>query len=78
MGSSLTELKSLAAQTHVPAISFATIYNGLGDREESLKYLEKSFQERDSMLLFIKIDPVWDDFRNDPRFQDLLRRIGLG
>jgi len=74
---SLTELKSLAAQTNVPAISFATIYNGLGDREESLKYLEKSFQERDSMLLFIKIDPVWDDFRNDPRFQELLRKVGF-
>ncbi len=73
----LTELKSLTAGNYVPAYSFAMIYNGLGEREEALKYLEKSFEERDSVLSFLKIDTEWDDLRPDPRFQDLLRKVGL-
>ena len=73
----LTELKSLAADNYVPAYSFATICIGLGEREEALKYLEKSFQERETLLSFIKIDPQWEELRSDLRFRDLLRRVGL-
>jgi Flp pilus assembly protein TadD len=73
----IAELKLLAAKNYVPAYSFAIIYNGLGELEEALKYLEKSFQERESALSFIKIDRRWDELRPDPRFQDLLRRVGF-
>jgi serine/threonine protein kinase/Flp pilus assembly protein TadD len=73
----LAELKSLAAQKYIPTYGFALVYNGLGEREEALKYLEKSFQARESLLLFINIDPRWDRLRSDPRFQDLLRRVGF-
>ncbi len=53
------------------------IYNGLGEREEALKYLEKSFQEREVQMAFIKIDTRWDEFRAEPRFVDLMRRMNF-
>ena len=73
----IEELKLAATKGYVPAYSFAMVYNGLGKREEALRYLEKSLQEREVQITFIKIDTRWDDFRADPRFQDLLRRVGL-
>ena len=53
------------------------IYNGVGEREEALRYLEKSLQEREVQITFIKIDTRWDYFRADPRFQEIMRRVGL-
>ncbi len=73
----IAELKLLAAKNNVPAYNFAMIYNGLGEREDALNYLEKSFQEREWQLSIIKIDRRWDELRPDPRFQDLLRRVGF-
>ena len=61
----------------VPAYSFAMIYNGLDEREEALRYLEKSLQEREVQITFIKIDTRRDDFRAHPRFQEIMRRVGL-
>lgn len=73
----LEELQSLAAKKFVPSYSFAMIHNGLGEKEEALKLLEKSFQEREVQITFIKIDTRWDELRANPRFQDLMRRVGL-
>ncbi|CAN5319477.1 hypothetical protein BH20ACI1_BH20ACI1_18570 [soil metagenome] len=73
----LAELKSLAAERFVPAYSFAMIYNGLGEREEALNYLEKSFEQHEVQLSFIKIDTRWDEFRSEPRFVDLMRRMNF-
>jgi serine/threonine-protein kinase len=73
----LAELKSLAAERFVPAYSFAMIYNGLGEREEALNYLEKSFEQREVQLSFIKIDTRWDEFRSEPRFVDLMKRMNF-
>ena len=73
----LEELKTSAADRYVPAYNFAMIYNGLGEKNEALKYLQKSAQEREVQISFIKIDTRWDELRADPRFQDLLRRVGL-
>jgi len=73
----LEELKSLAAENFVPAYSFAMIYNGLGENEEALNYLEKSFQEREVQFSFIKIDTRWDNLRSEPRFIELMRRMNF-
>jgi len=73
----LADLKSLAAKRHVPAYNFAMIYNGLGEKEEALNYLEKSFGEREVQLTFIKVDTRWDNLRSEPRFFDLMRRMNF-
>jgi len=73
----IAELKSLAAENFVPAYSFAVIYNGLGEKDEALNYLEKSFQEREVQMSFVKIDTRWDEFRTNPRFVEIIKRMNL-
>lgn len=73
----LEELKSSVTKGYFPAYSFAVIHNGLGEKEEALKFLEKSFQEREVQITFIKIDTRWDEMRDGPRFQNLIQRLGL-
>ena len=73
----LEELKSFASKSYVPMYFFAIIYNGLGEKEESLNYLEKSFQEREAQMTFIKIDTRWDNLRSEPRFIDWMKRMKL-
>lgn len=53
------------------------IYNGLGERDEALKWLEKSHQEREWQLTFIKVETRWNEFRSDPRFAALIKRMNL-
>ena len=73
----LAELKLLAAENFVPAYGLAMIHNGLGEREEALNYLEKSFQERELQISFIKVDTRWDNLRNEPRFIELTQRMNF-
>lgn len=61
----------------VPPYNVALIYAGLGDRESSLEWLNKAFEARDAHMVFLTIDPKWDDLRSHPRFQQLLRRCGF-
>lgn len=55
----------------------AGIYAALGDRDEALACLQTAYAKRDFSLVFIKVHPFMDPLRTDPRFQDLVRRIGL-
>jgi len=49
----------------------------LGDKDQAFAWLEKSLRERDSLLVFLRTDPTLDPLRDDPRYQDLVGRIGL-
>lgn len=60
-----------------PAFYLATIYTGLGQKDQALQQLEKAYEERFYRLIFLGVDPVFDSLRGDPRFQELLRRVGL-
>jgi serine/threonine-protein kinase len=71
------ELNELAKQRYVAPHFFAGIYVGLGEHDRAIEYLEKSCAEHSHWLIYLHIDPSMDDLRNDPRFQDLLRRVGL-
>jgi eukaryotic-like serine/threonine-protein kinase len=71
------ELNELAKQRYVAPHFFAGIYVGLGEHERAIEYLEKSCAEHCHWLIYLHIDPSMDDLRNNPRFQDLLRRVGL-
>ncbi len=55
----------------------ARIYTELGDQDQAFIWLDKAFEERSSLLIFLKTDPNFDSLRGDGRFQDLLRRVGL-
>jgi len=55
----------------------ALVYAGLGRKNEAFKWLEESYSARDVGLLYLKVDPPLDPLRSDPRFDDLVRRVGL-
>lgn len=74
----LDELKSRSNQRYVPPHSIAVIYHGLGNKDQTFHWLEKAYEERDVRLTFLRTDPKWDSLRNDARFEDLVRRVGLG
>ncbi|HKO04390.1 MAG TPA: tetratricopeptide repeat protein [Candidatus Acidoferrales bacterium] len=74
---SLAELKAKAEKGHVPPLYFVPIYVGLGDADQAMRWLEKAYEERIDYLVFLNVEPMSDPLRSDPRFQQLLHRIGL-
>jgi tetratricopeptide (TPR) repeat protein len=76
----LDRLNELSKQKYVPAGYRAMIYVGLGEKDKAFEWLEKSYEERYVIgegAADIKVDPVFDPLRSDPRFADLLRRMNL-
>ena len=73
----LRELERLSKERYVCPYDVAGIHAGLGERDEAFKYLERACEERSSWLIFLAVEPGLDALRADPRFADLLRRIGL-
>ncbi len=71
----LEELKAIRKQKYVPPWSIVRVYAGLGQKDQAFAWLEKGFQERDNRLIWLKVDPMFDNLRCDPRFADLLRRL---
>jgi serine/threonine-protein kinase len=73
----LEELLRSSTQRYVSPGNIALIYNALGERDETFAWLERGYKERDPKMVFLKVEPKWNNLRDDPRFQDLLRRVGL-
>ncbi len=73
----LRELQTRQDSSYVSPFDIATIYAGLGDRPRLFEYLEKAYQERVPYLVYLAVDPHFDEFRSDLRFRSLLHRIGL-
>jgi TolB-like protein/Tfp pilus assembly protein PilF len=73
----LQELKELSKTTYVPQWYSAIIYDGLGERDLAIEALEGAWQSRETMLVFLKVCPQFDHIRDDPRFQEIERRVGL-
>jgi serine/threonine protein kinase/Flp pilus assembly protein TadD len=73
----LDELKQASRQEYVPADSIALVYAGLGEKDQAFTWLEKAYEEHAFKMAWLKVDPQWDSLRSDPRFADLLRRVGL-
>lgn len=73
----LEEVIKLSARRHVPPYHVALIHHGLGDRDETFASLEQAFAQRDLKLVFLKVEPKWNNLRGDSRFQDLMRRVGF-
>jgi Flp pilus assembly protein TadD len=73
----LGELKKLSEQRFVPAWAMAAIYVGLGDKEQALIWLERAYEDKSESFIELKADAKFDPLRSDPRFVNLLRRVGL-
>jgi serine/threonine-protein kinase len=73
----LEGLLKLSTERYVPPYHIAVIYHGLGERDETLAWLERGIEQRDPKMVFLNVEPKWNNLRDDPRFQDLLRRVGF-
>jgi tetratricopeptide (TPR) repeat protein len=73
----LKELFELSKQKYVPPALIAALYMGLDQKDQAFEWLDKAYRERSSELLELRINPLWDDLRPDPRFSELLKKIGL-
>ena len=75
----LEELRELSQRRYVSPYSIATIYVGLGDKDQAFEWLQKAYQDRSAWLihLHLKVDPRLDSLRSDPRFIALLKKMGL-
>jgi DNA-binding winged helix-turn-helix (wHTH) protein len=74
----LGELENLSEQRYVSPYWLALVYAGMGDRARALELLGRAYAERDVWLTWLGVDPRFDALREEPRLQELLRRIGLG
>jgi DNA-binding winged helix-turn-helix (wHTH) protein/TolB-like protein/tetratricopeptide (TPR) repeat protein len=73
----LAELKGLAAKSHVTPFYMALVHTGLGEKDHALRYLAECYRKPDDWLFMLKVDPAFDSLRADPRFLDLVARLGF-
>ncbi|HEX6732584.1 MAG TPA: winged helix-turn-helix domain-containing protein [Pyrinomonadaceae bacterium] len=73
----LKELLQLNERRYVTAAAIAVVYIGLGEKDQAFVWLEKAYQERSNFVAWLKVTPIVDSLRSDPRFTDLERRVGL-
>jgi len=73
----MEQLEERSRHTHVSAYAKAVIHMSLGERNEALACLERAYAERCEMITWLKIDPAFDPLRYDPRFSNLLKRVGV-
>ena len=71
----LDSLRARAARSYVPSYWFALVHAGLGERDQAMQYLERAYQERSTVLAYVRIDPRLQSLRDHPRFVALVGRI---
>jgi TolB-like protein/DNA-binding winged helix-turn-helix (wHTH) protein/Flp pilus assembly protein TadD len=70
-------LEELSGPDYSAPYDLAVLYAGLGQREQALAQLMKAYDERSGWIIFLKVEPQFDSLRDDPRYAELLRRMGL-
>jgi tetratricopeptide (TPR) repeat protein len=73
----LKALEVRSRTSYVPSYYFALIHAGLGEKDRALEWLERAYQERSTVLAYLRIDPRLAPLRSDPRYLDLVRRMGF-
>jgi TolB-like protein/tetratricopeptide (TPR) repeat protein len=73
----LSQLQASSKSRYVPALYFAGIYQGLGERDQVFQWLNKAYVERNDRLPYLGVDPLADSLRSDPRFRELMKKVGL-
>jgi eukaryotic-like serine/threonine-protein kinase len=74
----LRQLEAFAKSRYVPAYLVARIYLGFGDIDRAFELLETACDERYGYLAYLNVEPLFDSVRSDPRFAEIVRRVGLG
>src|SRR5205807_3002324 len=70
----LNTLHSISRERYVPPYALALVHAGLADREQAFEWLNRAYDARDVHLIFLPVDPKWDQLRADHRFASLLER----
>lgn len=73
----LNELKQKSQQEYVPASAIALVYAGLREKDQAFASLEEGYKQHEFQMQFLKLEPRWDSLRSDPRFAELIQRLGL-
>ena len=73
----LADLQQVAQSRYVSSLYFAAIYTGLGEKSTALDWLDRAYNERSDRLVYLAVDPIADPLRSEPRFTQLLRKIGI-
>jgi serine/threonine-protein kinase len=71
------QLEKQAAERYVPPYTLAQVPAALGEKDRALSLLEQSFNNRDALLVFLKIEPKWDSLRSEPRFVELMKKMNF-
>ena len=74
----LEEIVTLSNSNYVSPYGVAMIYSALGDKNQAMQWLSRAYEERDTVLTWVKLDPQFDSLRSDARFVKLVRQIDLG
>jgi len=73
----LNDLHAASTHQYVPPVAFAFVYSGLGKIDDAFHWLEKAVDERDGLLIYLKVGSAFDGLRSDRRFSEVLARVGL-
>jgi serine/threonine protein kinase/tetratricopeptide (TPR) repeat protein len=71
------ELEAKRAHDYVSPVELATLYIGLGDNQRALDWMERAYDERRGWMAYLNVHPIVDSLRGEPRFQSLVRKMGL-
>ena len=74
----LSRLREESKRRYIPAHHFAFLHLGMGDKDAFFAAMDKAWQQRSDYLPYLNVEPPFDSMRDDPRFQDLLRRLNFG
>jgi tetratricopeptide (TPR) repeat protein len=72
----IATLKELSKQHYVAPYTLALVYASLDDKDNALEWLVKAYEDRSTLLIWIRVEPRLDKLRSDPRFKAVLKRMG--
>lgn len=73
----LNNLTQMSHQRYIPASYFAIVFVALGDKDQAFSYLRQGFEDRSEQMLYLKVEPLVDPLRGDPRMTALIKSVGL-
>lgn len=73
----LGEINGMSSQTYVSPYDLAILYVGLGEKDKAIEQLTKAYEDRAGWIIYLKVEPIFDPIRDDPRVKDLIGRMKL-